>query len=77
MLIKYVHLLMLALFVGWSAYFLYAVFRFRQKSNPKADYLGVTNHASNYIELAVVVVEGLLLFAFAVPHVGACRGQVS
>lgn len=67
MLIKYVHLLMLALFVGWSAYFLYAVFRFRQKSNPKADYLGVTNHASNYIELAVVVVEGLLLFAFAVP----------
>jgi cytochrome c oxidase subunit 2 len=67
MLIKYVHLLMLALFVGWAAYFLYAVFRFRQKRNPKADYLGVTNHASNYIELAVVVVEGLLLFAFAIP----------
>jgi cytochrome c oxidase subunit 2 len=66
-LIKYVHLLMLALFVGWAAYFLYAVFRFRQKANPKADYLGVTNHASSYIEVAVVVVEAFLLFAFAIP----------
>lgn len=66
-LLIYVHILMLALFIGWAAYFLYAVFRFRRKKNPKADYLGVTNHASNYIELAVAGIEGVLLFAFAVP----------
>jgi cytochrome c oxidase subunit 2 len=66
-LIIYVHWLMIALFVGWLAYFGYALFRFRQKRNPKADYLGVRNHASNYIEGAVALVEALLLIGFAVP----------
>lgn len=66
-LIIYVHLLMLALFVGWAAYFLYTIFRFRKAKNPKADYLGVTSHASNYIEGAVAIIEGVLLFVFAIP----------
>jgi cytochrome c oxidase subunit 2 len=66
-LVIYVHILMAALFVGWAAYFLYTIFRFRQKANQKADYLGVTGHASNYIEGAVALIEGVLLFAFAVP----------
>ncbi|HEY0455367.1 MAG TPA: cytochrome c oxidase subunit II [Verrucomicrobiae bacterium] len=66
-LIIYVHILMLALFIGWAGYFLYAIFRFRAKANPKADYLGVTNHASSYVEVAVAAIEGVLLFAFAVP----------
>ncbi len=66
-LIIYVHWLMIALFVGWSAYFVYALFRFRASRNPKADYLGVKNHASSYLEGAVALVELLLLFAVAVP----------
>src|SRR5215471_9645201 len=66
-LIVYVHLLMLALFIGWLAYFAYALFRFHNKRNPKADYLGVRNHASNYIEGAVAAVEGFLLIFVAVP----------
>src|SRR5262249_61210132 len=66
-LIIYVHLLMIALFVGWLAYFAYALFRFRRSRNPKADYLGVRNHASNYIEVAVAAVEGVLLLRVAVP----------
>ena len=34
--IFYVHLLMIALFIGWSAYFLYTLWRFRRSRNPKA-----------------------------------------
>src|SRR5262249_15228209 len=66
-LIIYVHILMGALFVGWLAYFGYALFRFHHKRNPKADYIGVRNHASNWIEGAVAAVEGALLIFVAVP----------
>ena len=66
-LIIYVHWLMIVLFVGWLAYFAYALFRFHRSRNPKADYVGVKNHASNYIEVAVAVVEGVLLIGVAVP----------
>jgi cytochrome c oxidase subunit II len=66
-LIIYVHWLMIVLFVGWLAYFAYALFRFRKSRNPKADYVGVKNHASSWIEGAVAVVEGVLLIGVAVP----------
>ncbi len=66
-LMLYVHWLMAALFVGWLAYFLYVIFRFRRSNSPKADYLGVRSHASSYLEVAVAVVEGILLLGFAVP----------
>lgn len=66
-LIIYVHWLMIALFIGWIIYFFYAVNRFRSSRNPKADYVGVTNHASSYIELAVAAVEAVLLLFIAVP----------
>jgi cytochrome c oxidase subunit 2 len=66
-LILYVHWLMAALFVGWLAYFFYVIFRFRRANNPKADYTGVTSHASSWLEGAVAIVEGVLLLGFAVP----------
>jgi cytochrome c oxidase subunit II len=66
-LIVYVHWLMIALFVGWFAYFAYALLRFRKSRNPKADYLGVRNHASNYIEVVVALVEAVILLFVAVP----------
>ena len=66
-LIWYLHILMALLFVGWFAYFLYAIWRFRKSRNPKADYVGVTNHSSSYIEVAVAIAEGILLFALAIP----------
>ena len=66
-LIIYVHWLMILLFVGWLGYFAYALFRFHRSRNPKADYVGVKNHASNYIEAAVALVEGVLLIFVAVP----------
>ena len=66
-LIIYVHWLMAALFVGWMLYFVYVLIRFRKSRNPKADYVGVKNHSSTYIEGIVAVIEGVLLLAFAIP----------
>jgi cytochrome c oxidase subunit II len=66
-LIVYVHWLMIALFVGWLAYFMYTIFRFHHTRNPRADYIGVKNHASNWIEGTVALIEVTLLVAVAIP----------
>jgi cytochrome c oxidase subunit 2 len=66
-LIIYIHLLMIALFIGWFGYFVYVLWRFRRGRNPKADHLGVRNHASNYIEGLVALIEGVLLLFVAIP----------
>jgi cytochrome c oxidase subunit 2 len=66
-LIVYVHWLMIALFIGWLVYFGYAVWRFRASRNPKADYQGVRNHASSYLELTVAAIEAVLLLGMAIP----------
>lgn len=65
--IIYVHWLMIALFIGWSIFFIYTLVRFRSARQPKADYVGVKSHASNYLEGAVALIEAVLLLAFAVP----------
>jgi cytochrome c oxidase subunit 2 len=66
-LIGWIHIFMLILFVGWGAFLLYAIIRFRQSRNPVADYKGVTSHRSTYLEVAVAVVEAVLLIGFAIP----------
>ncbi len=66
-LIIYVHWLMIVLFVGWSAYFVYALWRFSGKRHPQADPVGVRSHASNYIEIGVIIAEFVLLIGFAIP----------
>ena len=63
----YVHVLMLILFVGWLAYYLLALFRFRKAASPKADYTGVKSNMSTYLEIGVAIVEAVLLIGFAVP----------
>src|SRR5438874_7807729 len=75
-LIIYVHWLMMALFAGWLAYFAYALFRFHRSRNPKADYIGVRNHASNYIEVVVALVEAVILLFVAVPLWGKTVGDM-
>src|SRR5262245_31569191 len=62
-----VHILMAVLFVGWMGFFLYALYRFRNKRNPVGDYKGVTSHSSTYLEIAVAVVEAVLLIGFSIP----------
>jgi cytochrome c oxidase subunit II len=62
-----VHWFMLVLFVGWGLFFLYCLIRFRRKANPVASYGGAKGHFSTYGEAGVVLVEVVLLAAFAVP----------
>lgn len=66
-LIVYIHALMFALFMGWLIYFLFALWRFNRKRNPKAEYQGVKSHASSYLEIAVAAIEAVLLIFVAVP----------
>lgn len=66
-LIIYIHWLMIALFIGWLGYFFLSLNRFRKSRNPKADYFGVRNHFSSYVEVAVAGVEAGLLVLVALP----------
>jgi cytochrome c oxidase subunit II len=66
-MIGWTHVFMLALFVGWGGFFLYCLIRFRRSRHPVANYTGVKSHASNYLEVAVAVVEAVLLVGFAIP----------
>ena len=63
----YVHWLMFALFVLWLGLFIFMLFHFRRKRNPKADYQGLKSHASNYAEVAVAIAEVILLVGFSIP----------
>ena len=62
-----IHWLMAVLFVGWGAFYIYTLIRFRASANPKADYTGVTSHTSSYLEIGVAVIEAVLLIGFAIP----------
>lgn len=66
-LIHYLHYLMGALFVGWILFYAFCLFRFRAKKQVKADYHGVRNHYSTWLEVAVAVVEAFLLVGIAIP----------
>lgn len=66
-LIDVVHWLMIALFIGWTLFFLFCLFRFRQGANPKASYHGVRNHVSSHLEVGIVILEAVLLLGFAFP----------
>lgn len=66
-LMVYVHWLMLALFVGWSAYFVYTLWRFNARRNAVADHEGSTSKIPKYTEIAVVLAEAVLLIGVAIP----------
>jgi cytochrome c oxidase subunit 2 len=75
-LIGWIHVFMLVLFVGWGGFFVYTLIRFRKSRNPVANYSGVTSNASKYSEIAVAVVEAVLLIGFAIPLWAARVGAV-
>jgi len=66
-MISLVHWLMLVLFVGWGIFFVYALFRFRRGAKPRASYDGAKGKISKGIEVAIVVIEMVLLAFYAIP----------
>jgi len=66
-MIVLVHWLMLVLFVGWGAFFIYVLARFRRGANPRASYAGAKGKISKGLEVAVAVIEVVLLVGYAIP----------
>jgi len=58
---------MLVLFVGWGAFFVFVLIRFRKGANPKADYAGAKGKFAKSTEIAVAIVEVVLLLFYAIP----------
>src|SRR6476646_2496729 len=66
-MIVLVHWLMAILFVGWGLFFVYVLFRFRAGANPKASYAGAKGKISKGLEVAVAIIEVMLLVFYAIP----------
>jgi cytochrome c oxidase subunit 2 len=62
-----VHWLMLVLFVGWGAFFLFVLVRFRKRANPRANYAGAKGKLAKGSEIGVAIVEVVLLVFYAIP----------
>ena len=65
--LDWVHWLMAILFVGWGAFFVWMLWRYRASKHPVADHGGATSHASSWLEGAVAVAEAILLIGFSIP----------
>jgi len=62
-----VHWLMLFLFIGWGAFFVFVLFRFRKGANPRASYVGAKGKFAKSTEVIVAIVEIVLLVGYAIP----------
>jgi cytochrome c oxidase subunit 2 len=66
-IIEFSHWFMGALFVGWTAFFVYVLIRFRKKRHPVANHEGVKSGISTHLEFSVVLIDAVLLIGFAIP----------
>ena len=66
-ILEFCHWFMAALFVGWFAYFIFVLVRFRRSRHPVADHHGVKSGISTHLEFSVVLIESVLLLGFAIP----------
>jgi hypothetical protein len=66
-LMTLVHLLMLVLFAGWGAYFVWVLYRFGRRRQPGARPEGARGRLALGVEIGVVVAEALLLVVIALP----------
>ena len=66
-MLEMLHWFMLILFVGWASFFFYTLFKFHHSRHPKANYTGATSHLPTKLEGGVLVLEVVLLLAFAAP----------
>ena len=66
-ILEFSHWFMGALFLGWSAFFIFVLIRFRRGRHPAADHEGVKTGISTHLEFSVVLIETVLLLGFAIP----------
>src|SRR5437667_10876782 len=56
-ILEFAHWFMGALFVGWSAFFIFVLIRFRKSRHPRADHAGVRSGISTHLESSLVSTE--------------------
>lgn len=66
-LLVLIHGFIVVMVVGWLAFGLYALWRFRRKRNPHADAHGAKSHASFGVEVGVIAFEIVLFLGIALP----------
>ena len=66
-MIVLVHWLMFVLFIGWGAFFIFVLYKFRRGANPKASYVGAKGKFAKSTEVAVALIEVVLLVFYAIP----------
>jgi cytochrome c oxidase subunit 2 len=66
-IINILHWFMLVLFIGWGAFMLFTLIKFRARPGHTADYHGVRTHASSYLEVGIAVVEVIVLVFLSIP----------
>ena len=69
-MIDVVHWFMIALFVGWTLFFFYCIFRFWHKNNPKASYEGVKKPSLQPFGNRRDHRRGRFAFGFRIPSLG-------
>ena len=66
-MLEMLHWFMAILFIGWGSFYAYTLWRFRASKHPRASYTGTTSHLPTKLEGGVLVLEVVLLMAFAAP----------
>lgn len=67
LMINMIHWFMLALFVGWSAFIVFCLVRFRERPGHVAVYQPIEARFNRWLEIGVAVAEAAILVAFAMP----------
>ena len=75
-LIILVHIFMAVLFIGWFAFLLYTLFRFRQKTGHSAEHHTKHFKLPTYLEVGVAIFEVFLLVGFAFPIWSQARNEM-
>lgn len=71
-----VHLFMFVLFIGWMAFLVLSLVKFRARAGHQAEYKAHHFKAPTYIEVAVALFEVLLLVGFSFPIVRHVRQEL-
>jgi len=74
-LIVILHWFMAVLFVGWGAYFVFCLVRFRARAGHVATTELPHAYASKYAEVVIVIIEAILLLGFSIPIWARMRGE--
>lgn len=75
-LIYVVHIFMAVLFIGWLAFLIITLIKFRHREGHKAEYHPPHSKISSYLEIGVAIFEVVLLVGFSFPIVDFYHNQL-